>query len=1088
MKNTSLSALLSWATIASLAATAPAVVQAQAIQIAEVTHEGPVDFEKEILPLFRRNCLACHSATEAQSDLVLETPQTLLKGGSNGPAVVAGKGAESLLIKLAAKQLKPVMPPEDNDVKAKPFTPQELGLIKKWIDEGAKGDVKGGGGAITWQALPPGVQPIYAVAITDDGQYAAAARANQIFLYHVPSKRELGRLTDPALIERGLYKNPGVADVDLVQSLAFNPEGTLLASGGFRSVKLWRKPEPAKKLDLTGLESPARSLVVSPDGKWAAIGEENGKIDLFNLENGQIAKRLEGHAGAVKGLCFSADSTQLVSGSADKKFKIWNLADGKEILSIETPTPVNAVALVMEEKQIVTAGEDNNWRLWDRVAAAPAEVKEGEPKPEGEAAPAEAPKPVKEVGGNGAPINVLVAINKGTQLVSGGKDSQVKLWDVASGNQLKQISAQGPVEAIAVHPTGKSVAAVVGTAVRLFNLESTQPQGESKGNFRVRLAADAAVREVALAKRNVDSAKKDLEEGKKRLTSEQENEKKSNEAMTKADGEFKAKDEAMKKPVADKDEADKALTAATERKTKAEADKKASDEGQKASADAFTKATQERDATNKAATDAAAVATDAATKLAQAKDALSKDAENQGLKDAVAAAEKASQEAEAKKKVADDLKVAMDKVFADAETAKKAADEKKAAADKEMQEAQNVFNQAEQKQKQVAPVAQKAVDERNAAERAFQAAQRAVERAIEAVKKATEAVPALEKIATDFEAVHKQREEAQAAAQKAVPESEKPFHCVAFAPDGATFAVVGDDGLIYLHDGETAAPISAFGPGNAPLSFVAYAATGKLIAAAANNTVTSWDYATEWKLERTIGSPDSTEAFVDRVTALDFSPDGKRLATGSGEPSRSGEIKIWDATSGTMQVAFPEPHSDIVTSLEFSPDGTFLASSGADRFVKMFQATDGKFLRSFEGHTHHVLGVSWRADGRLLVSSGADNVLKVWDTRTGDQQRTVQGFSKEVASVQFVGNSDMVVVAAGDKQVKMINANDGGNARNFGGMTDFVYTADASADGKAVIAGGGDSVVRIWKEDGQTLVNFDPPAPPMTAAVEPEKK
>ena len=41
------------------------------IPIAEVKHDGPVSFEKEILPIFRRNCLACHNKTDAESDLVL---------------------------------------------------------------------------------------------------------------------------------------------------------------------------------------------------------------------------------------------------------------------------------------------------------------------------------------------------------------------------------------------------------------------------------------------------------------------------------------------------------------------------------------------------------------------------------------------------------------------------------------------------------------------------------------------------------------------------------------------------------------------------------------------------------------------------------------------------------------------------------------------------------------------------------------------------------------------------------------------------------------------------------------------------------
>lgn len=223
-----------------------------ATPIAEVKHEGPVDFEKEILPIFRRSCVACHNATDAEGSFVIETPQAILKGGGEGPAAVAGKGAESLLLQVAAHQKEPLMPPPDNDVKTKPLTPEELGLVKLWIDQGAQGSVAGGSGPIQWQALPSGVNPIYAVAISPDGQYAAAGRANQVFLYHVPSKRELGRLTDPSLIERGLYKNPGVAELDLVQSLRFSPDGKVLATGGFRTVKLWRRPEPTKKFDVAG--------------------------------------------------------------------------------------------------------------------------------------------------------------------------------------------------------------------------------------------------------------------------------------------------------------------------------------------------------------------------------------------------------------------------------------------------------------------------------------------------------------------------------------------------------------------------------------------------------------------------------------------------------------------------------------------------------------------------------------------------------------------------------------------------------------------------------------------------------------------
>lgn len=981
------------------------------IQIAEIKHDGPVDFEKEILPVLRRNCLACHSATEAQSDLVLETPAAILKGGGSGPAVVAGKGAESLLLKVAAHQEEPVMPPVDNDVKAKNLTPEELGLIKLWIDEGAKGEVLSSTGPLVWQPLPAGVNPIYAVAVTDDGQFAAASRANQIFLYHLPSKRELGRLTDPSLLEKGIYTKPGVADLDLIQSLAFSPDGQTLASGGFRTVKLWKRPAAGKKLDLAGLETPSRSLAVSADGKLAAIGEENGKIKVFDVANGQITKRLEGHTGPVLGLAISADGTKLVSGSADKTFRIWNLADSQQIASVETPAPVNAIALVAEEKQVATGGEDNIIRLWE----TPTEQ------------PAEAPKPVKELTGHGGPVTSL-AIVPGNKLLSGSKDSTLRVWDVAAGSAVQTMNHGGPVEAVAVRPDGKRYASVSSNNIaKLWNGENQQQVAEMKGDFRTSLKLAEMTRAVNLAKRQLEFAKNDLAEAQKRKTAEEENDKKSKESVTTTEKEFQAKTEAAKQPTADKMAADKALEEATAAKAKADEAKTAAETAQKAAQDALTAAQTARDEANKG--------------------------DNANAK---AAAEKTFQEAEA---------------------AKKQADEAKAAADKAAQDAQNAFNQADQKVKQLQPAYQKAVDELAAAERAFKAAQRSVERAAESVKKATDAIPGFEQIVKSFEDAAKAREAELQAAQQAAPMSEKPIKACAFSPSGAMLATVGDDQQLHTWDSETGSAIEVLPSAGAPLIAVAFTADDAAILAAANNTASVWELPTEWKLARTIGNVDDPSQLADRVTALHFSADGKTLATGGGEPSRSGELKLWDVESGALKLAVKEPHSDTINCVQFSPDGQQIASAAADRFIKLFNTADGKFIRSFEGHTHHVLSVTWRADGRMLVSSGADNVIKVWDARTGDQSRTIQGYDKEVTSVRFVGEGDIVVAASGDRKVRFVNATNGGNVRDYGGMVDFVYAAATSADGKTVVAGGQDSVLRVWNDQGQPIATFEAPKP-----------
>lgn len=131
---------------------------AAAIPIASISHKGAVDFEREVLPILRPNCLVCHNQTSAKAGLNLETPQTMLKGGESGPAIKPKQGSKSLLLQAAAHQTDTPMPPKGNKSAAVDLTPEQLGLIKLWIDQGAKMSTHAAR-AIEWQALPPGLHP-----------------------------------------------------------------------------------------------------------------------------------------------------------------------------------------------------------------------------------------------------------------------------------------------------------------------------------------------------------------------------------------------------------------------------------------------------------------------------------------------------------------------------------------------------------------------------------------------------------------------------------------------------------------------------------------------------------------------------------------------------------------------------------------------------------------------------------------------------------------------------------------------------------------------------------------------------------------
>ncbi|MBW3597260.1 MAG: hypothetical protein KY475_08300 [Planctomycetes bacterium] len=1040
------------------------------IPIADVQHEGPVDFEKEVLPIVRRNCIACHNSTNAESELVLETPQSIQKGGLEGPAVVPGKSGESLLLMLASHQRESYMPPPDNGVGAKPLTPDELGLIKLWIDQGAGGEVAGVSGPVSWQPLPPGVNPIYAAAVTPDGRYVAASRANQIFIYHLATKREMMRLTDPALLESGMYDKAGVAHLDMVQSLAFSPDGELLASGGFRNVKFWRRPRDVRLKELPGIDSPGRSLGRSGDGKWLAVGQENGQVKLFDLAEGQVAKTLAGHGGSVTGVAFTKDGAKLVTGSQDKTLRVWSVADGAEIAKVETPSPVTAVVLAADDQQIAAANDDNVIRTWTVPQANQPAPAEGE-------TPA-APAPLKELKGHsGAVTSVAVNPAAATQIVSGSQDGTLRHWDVNGGNQIRQMNHGGPVAAVAVRPDGQRFASSSSNnTAKIWNAGNGQQVAELKGDFKARYNAEDKTRAVALAKKIVDLAGKDVEEAKKRKTSEEENEKKATEERNKAEEDFKKKEEALKKPLADKEAADKELETAKAEFTKAEEAKTAAETELTKADEALKIAQAARDAANKAADEAQKTLVDAQAKLTPAQEAAKAQPDNKELADAAAAAQKAVEEAQAAKTKEDEEKAAKEKEFQDAAAAKNAAAEAKKKADQDFAAAQKKMSDAENKVKQADGPYTKAKDERDAAERTFKAAERSIERAKEAVQAATEAIAAAEAAHKETQDRLIQAEATQKQVQESLAQTEKPLLAIAFSPDGKLLATAGENQVIHTWDSETGEPVEARRGQGANITHLAFTPGGDIVSLGADNSAIVWAGNPEWKLERMIGSPESSEAFVDRVTAMDFSDDGKILATGGGEPSRSGELKLWNVASGQLIREIADAHSDTVFGVEFSPDGKYLASCGADRFMKVFEVATGQFVRSFEGHTHHVLDVSWRADGRVLATSGADNVVKAWSFKTGDQIKTTSGYGKEVTSLRFVADgNDVVVTASGDKNVRFNNVAAGNTPRTFGGAQDFLYTVDVTADGKRIIAGGQDSVLRVWADNGQSIVTFDPP-------------
>ena len=126
------------------------------------------------------------------------------------------------------------------------------------------------------------------------------------------------------------------------------------------------------------------------------------------------------------------------------------------------------------------------------------------------------------------------------------------------------------------------------------------------------------------------------------------------------------------------------------------------------------------------------------------------------------------------------------------------------------------------------------------------------------------------------------------------------------------------------------------------------------------------------------------EGHDNTVVALAFSPDGRRLASGSSDDSAI----IWDVKTGLILHKL-SGHESQVNDVAFSGDGTLVATASRDSTLKLWTA-DGKWLSTLKGHTKTVMAVAFSPADQSVVSTGWDDTLKFWDRNTGRLMRSME--------------------------------------------------------------------------------------------------
>jgi hypothetical protein len=115
-----------------------------------------VNFSKEIKPIFEASCVKCHGRGRDKGGLRLDTRETLLKGSDSGPVIIPGKSTDSLLIEL----VQGFDPDSAMPKKGSRLTPEQIGLLRAWIDQGAPWDPNVTFGRLEPLNLKPHLPPI----------------------------------------------------------------------------------------------------------------------------------------------------------------------------------------------------------------------------------------------------------------------------------------------------------------------------------------------------------------------------------------------------------------------------------------------------------------------------------------------------------------------------------------------------------------------------------------------------------------------------------------------------------------------------------------------------------------------------------------------------------------------------------------------------------------------------------------------------------------------------------------------------------------------------------------------------------------